>query len=481
MEELDIKELIEVILQKKWIVIFITLLCMILGYLYNSYYTEPLYKSSTTLLLAKTTPETNTTTTPNNMIENQAITQTDVSLNQKLVSTYSELAKSSGVINSVINKLNLNISEEEIRNSISVSEVDNTEILKISVSNNNNILAAVIANELATVFTERIIDLYSIDNIKVVDSAVAAKHPYNINPNKYAALGGTIGFVLSIVLILTTNLIKDAARTQKQVERVLKIPVLATIGKDKNNSNKLATFIDSTSFTSESFKALRTNIKFCKKEGIKSIAITSSVPEEGKSWTSANLAVIFAKNGENVLLIDADMRRGKQHSIFNVPQKDGLSELLKNNDIEILNDYIKETNINNLDLITCGNLTKHSSELLLNNTFERLLEILKEKYDRIIIDTTPCSIVTDGTIVSRLVDTNIIITKYNYTDLDSIYRIKENIQKVNGNVLGLIINQIPNTNKKYMYYSSYYSCKDMMVSGKHRIDKLSGNKINSKV
>ena len=78
MEELDIKELIEVILQKKWIVIFITLLCMILGYLYNSYYTEPLYKSSTTLLLAKTTPETNTTTTPNNMIENQAITQTDV-------------------------------------------------------------------------------------------------------------------------------------------------------------------------------------------------------------------------------------------------------------------------------------------------------------------------------------------------------------------------------------------------------------------
>ncbi len=451
MEELDIKELFEILLEKKWFIIIITIICMVLGYVYNTYYTIPMYRSSTTLLLAKTSDESNVM---ENKLTNQAITQTDVTLNEKLVSTYGELAKSSGVINKVINNLNLNISEEEIKNNITVSEVDNTEILKISVSNPDGKKAATIVNELATVFTSKIEELYNINNIKVVDAAIAPNKPYNISPEKYILIGGAIGLILSIFLVIFINMIKNTARTTKQVERSTKISVLATIGKDKRNSDELKAYVDNKSAIAESFKGLRTNIKFCKDKPIKTIAITSSVPEEGKSWISSNLATMFVKNEEKVLLIDADMRRGRQHKVFGVKQREGLSELLKNKDIDNYEHYIKKTSIDNLNILTCGNFTQDSSELLLTDTFEKLLEIVKNLYDIVLVDTTPNSIVTDGIIISRLVDTNVIITKYNSTNLENIEQIFEDINKVGGNVLGLIINQIPNINKKYE--ESYY-------------------------
>lgn len=473
MDELDIKELFEILLEKKWFIIIITLICMMIGYIYNVYFTVPLYKSSTTLLLAKTSDDSSTV--QSNTITNQAITQTDVTLNEKLVSTYGELAKSSGVIGKVINNLNLAISEESIKNSITISEVDNTEILRVSVANTNAKLAASIANELASVFSERINDLYSIDNIKIVDSAVESKQAFNINPKKYAIIGAGIGFVLSIVAVLFLNIIRNTARTARQVERNTKISVLATIGKDKNSTDELTTYVDSRSSITEGFKGLRTNIKFYKKEPIRSIAITSSVPEEGKSWISANLATIFAKNGEKVLLIDADMRRGRQHNIFRVKQTNGLSELLKSEDIENIGQYIQKTSVDNLHILTCGELTQDSSELLLTNVFEKSLKILNKYYDMIVIDTTPNSIVTDGIIISRLVDTNIIVTKYNYTDLETIDRIKDNIAKVGGDVLGLVINQIPNSNKKYE--DSYYYTTAMVDMGRHYVKKAS--KLNS--
>lgn len=475
MEELDIKEFIEILLEKKWLIIIVTLICMIVGYTYNSCITTPLYKSSTTLLLAKTATEN--ASIINQEYVNQAITQTDITLNEKLVSTYSELAKSSGILSKVITNLNLNMTEEQIKKNITISEVDNTEILKVTVANTNSKQAATIANELALVFSERIKDLYNIDNIKVVDIAVATKSPYNIQPKKYGIIGAGIGFVASVVFVLFMNLIKNTARTAKQVERNTNISVLATISKDKSTADELTTFVDNRSSITESFKGLRTNIKFYKKEKIKSIAITSSVPEEGKSWISSNLATIFAKNGEKVLLIDADMRRGRQHSIFDVKQKNGLSELLKTGDIENIGEYIQKTNINNLHILTCGELTQDSSELLLTNIFEKAVEILESYYDMVIIDTTPNSIVTDGTIISRLVDTNIIVTKYNHTDLETIDRIKDNIKKVGGDVLGLVINQIPNPNKKYDN-SYYYYTTAMIDTGRKyatRAARLNGD------
>lgn len=467
MDELDIKELIGILLEKKWVIIIATIICMMIGYLYNSYFTEPLYKSSTTLLLAKTSDNTSKYQSDNEI--DKAITQTDVTLNEKLVSTYSELAKSSGVIGKVINNLNLNISEDEIKKNISISEVDNTEILKVSVANTNGKVAASIANELATVFSDRIKDLYSIDNIKIVDSAIESKQAFNVNPKKYAILGAGVGFVISIIYVLFLNILRNTARSARQVERNTKISVLATIGKDKSNSEELTAYVDSRSSITEGFKGLRTNIKFYKKEPIKSIAITSSVPEEGKSWISSNLATVFAKNGEKVLLIDADMRRGRQHNIFHVRQRDGLSELLKSKDIENIGQYIQKTSIDNLHVLTCGDFTQDSSELLLTSVFEKSLEILNKYYDMIIIDTTPNSIVTDGIIISRLVDTNIIVTKYNYTDLETIDRIKDNIKKVRGDVLGLVINQIPNINKKYE--ETYYYTTAMVDMGKHYVKK----------
>lgn len=220
---------------------------------------------------------------------------------------------------------------------------------------------------------------------------------------------------------------------------------------------------DPKSPVSEVFRTLRTNIQFMStNKKLKTLLITSTFPSEGKSWVASNLAVTFAQAGNKVILIDADMRKGRQYTIFGVSPRPGLSNYLSGIDVDDPNEvdlskYIQKTEVENLLIMTAGNIPPNPSELLVAPQMNKLLEDLKEVCDVVIIDGTPCELVTDSIILSRIVDSTVVVTAHKETKKDNLERIIRNIQNVGGHLAGVVINKMPISIKKYnenYYYAS---------------------------
>ena len=218
---------------------------------------------------------------------------------------------------------------------------------------------------------------------------------------------------------------------------------------------------DPKSPISEIFRTLRTNIQFMSmKKQLKSLLISSTLPGEGKSWVSSNLAVAFAQAGKKVILVDADMRKGTQYSIFGVSPIPGLSNYLSGigptsrNASSDLSDYIQETEIDNLYVMSAGNVPPNPSELLVSQAMIDLLESLKQICDLVIIDGTPNGLVTDSLILTGIVDSTIIVTASGYTKKDALKKIVNNIKNIGGNIAGVVLNKVPTNAKKYE--ESYY-------------------------
>ena len=208
----------------------------------------------------------------------------------------------------------------------------------------------------------------------------------------------------------------------------------------------------------EEIKKIRTNIKFSSvKEDIKVICVTSSLPGEGKSLISANLAASFAQYSENVLLIDCDMRKGRQRKLFNIPANDelGLSKLLINKNWE--NDYknyIKQTKIKGLFVIPTGIYPPNPSELLTSERFLNLLTKLREEYDRIILDCPPIEGLSDALVVSSISDTTVLVAKYKSTPMNLLEKSKKALDKIGSKISGVVLNHVDK--EQNTYYYGYY-------------------------
>ena len=248
---------------------------------------------------------------------------------------------------------------------------------------------------------------------------------------------------------------------------------------------------DPKSPISEIFRTLRTNIQFMNtSKKLKSLLVTSTSPSEG------NLAVTFAQAGKRVILVDADMRKGRQYTIFGALPKPGLSNYLsgideyeeENYDKTDIAQYIQKTNIPNLCLMAAGNVPPNPSELLISPKMVKTLDDLKELSDIVIIDGTPCELVTDSVILSRIVDTTIIVAAYETAKKESLQRVITSIKNVNGNIAGVVFNKIPVSPKKYN--ESYYyninktkktSRKKNKSAKKGLFSNNRGNKLEEKV
>ena len=220
---------------------------------------------------------------------------------------------------------------------------------------------------------------------------------------------------------------------------------------------------DPKSPVSEIFRTLRTNIQFMNSnKQLKTLLVTSTLPGEGKSWVSSNLAVAFAQAGKRVVLIDADMRKGRLYNIFGVLPRPGLSNYLSGvneNSFEKNNlvNFLRETEVPNLYVMPAGNIPPNPSELLITPQMVNLLDELKQECDLIIIDGTPSKLVTDAVILSRIVDSTIVVTAHNQTKKDDLQKVIRDIKNVGGNIAGVVFNKIPVSAKKYnetYYYSS---------------------------
>lgn len=222
MEELDLKELIAMFLEKKILIILVVIIFALIGTIYTLKFVTPIYRSSTTLILAQTTINSSNG-------ELSSITQGDITLNANLVDNYKKIAESRVVASKVIKNLGLNTSIENIRENTTVSTSSDTEVLEITISNTNPELACKIANELATVFTEEALQIYKVNNVNVLDEAVIPTKPANVNLAKNILIFSFVGGVLVSVYILLINILDTTVKTDVDIERAIGLPVLASI------------------------------------------------------------------------------------------------------------------------------------------------------------------------------------------------------------------------------------------------------------
>lgn len=220
-----------------------------------------------------------------------------------------------------------------------------------------------------------------------------------------------------------------------------------------HEGRKLITKLAPKSPISEQYRTIRTNIQFSSVDSeIRSITVTSTAPMEGKSTTIANLAVVFAQQGKKVLLIDADMRRPTVHYFFQLPNTIGLTNVLtKQVDLQ---EAVRETDVTNLSVLTCGPIPPNPAELLGSVSMEYLLKEAYKMYDLILFDTPPVLAVTDAQVMANLTDGSIMVVSSGKTDREGAQKAKELLTATKGKLLGVILNNKPQEKHSHYYYYS---------------------------
>ncbi|MDN7241669.1 CpsD/CapB family tyrosine-protein kinase [Planococcus sp. N028] len=221
----------------------------------------------------------------------------------------------------------------------------------------------------------------------------------------------------------------------------------------QQTAGKLVTVTNPRSFVAEQFRTLRTNITFSSHDAdIRTMVVTSALPSEGKSTTTINLAVVFAQEGKKVLIVDGDMRKPTVHTSFNIKNTTGLSSVLTRQ--STAEKVICSSEVERLDLLTCGPIPPNPAELLSSKSMDVLIRQLKDLYDIVIFDSPPVNSVTDAQILANKCEGTIFVINSGHTEKGMALMAKEAIKSSNGRIIGAVLNNFKLT-KDYSYYHYY--------------------------
>ncbi|WP_420632171.1 polysaccharide biosynthesis tyrosine autokinase [Candidatus Leptofilum sp.] len=318
--------------------------------------------------------------------------------------------------------------------------------------------------------TQRYTELLSLtqegatNSVQIVDPATEGTL---VNSNSIISVitAAGIGFVLSASAAYLLEYLDDTVKTPEQIAKLGNIPTLAGIAYiDSEDESKLVTVTDTRSPVAEAYRVLRTAIQFSvvdKKNSI--LLMTSGVPSEGKSTTAGNLAVVLSQAGNNVVLIDGDLRRPSQHNVFNLPNKRGLTSLLlklnvDDSDIEVRNlveDTVQPTQVEGLQVMTCGPIPPNPSELLGSAKMRHLLDVLDRQYDFVVIDSPPVLSVTDAAVLSATAGTTLVVVRANKSRKDEFKQVVERLADVNANLAGAVLNSLKAGSEGHDFYYYY--------------------------
>ncbi len=449
-ESIEMKRILDILRSKKILIALILIVFIVLGSVYSYHYVVPKYKSTSTLLLI-----------PNTISEDKTVTNLELMVNSELINTYSNIAKNPKVLRQTIDNLGLDMSEKQLLSSMEVNILENTYIIEISVSNIDPQKAMEITKELSNIFLNEIKEIYNLNNIGIVDEAELPEQPYNVNHIKDIILFLVMGSMASFACIMIIYIFDNTLKQEEDIEDYIDVKNLGSIPVHNNKKQEVIDREDAKSYITECINTIRTNILYMNAaKNAKTILITSCTPQEGKSWVSANIAASFAKVNKKVLLIDADMRKGRADKIFKVSNTKGLSNYLHNmtgnvkKDIILGRKYIKETQIQNLHILTNGTVPPNPSELLGSNNMKELITLLKNVYDVIVVDAPPCKLVTDSIVLSTIIDSTILVANAEKTKINDLNEVKKSIEGVGGEIIGAILNK--KKVKQKTYSESYH-------------------------
>jgi non-specific protein-tyrosine kinase len=296
----------------------------------------------------------------------------------------------------------------------------------------------------------------ALSNVIPVEMADAPTSPIRPNTLKNTAMGGVVGAMLAVGIIYLIEVLDDTIHGSDEIDRYLGLPVLGVIRKIDGSQAVIAA-IKPRSPASEDFRSLRTNIQFASVDyPLRSILITSPTPEDGKTVIATNLSIILAQGGQQVALIDADLRRPRVHQYMQIPNKWGLSYLFTSKD-ERLDGVLRKNKSLGLSIMTAGNLPPNPAELLGSEKMNQIIAEVKNQSDVIVFDSPPLNAVTDASVLSKLVDGVIVVVKAGSTKIIAAQQALEQLQRVGANVIGVVLNNVNMKKARYSTYYSYYS------------------------
>jgi non-specific protein-tyrosine kinase len=305
----------------------------------------------------------------------------------------------------------------------------------------------------------------------IIQPAFADETPVAPRPLLTALLAAVVAFMITSAAVFVVEYLDDAIKTPDQVEEVLGLPTLGAIERMGGDAERpamyrLATLLYPRSGAAESFRTLRTNIEFAAVDKpIHKLLVTSALPSEGKTVTGANMAVAFAQGGRRVLLVDADLRKPGVHEIFSLANDEGLTDLLRRDDVR-LGSLVRTTEQKNLDVLTAGPHPPNPAELLASQRMKSLLPTLVEGYDLVIFDSPPLDVFSDAALLGSFLDGTVLVVESRRGRRGRIQDAREALGKANANVLGVVLNGLPA--KAPAEYGRYYGTSPD-VSGDARL------------
>ncbi|NYF15542.1 capsular exopolysaccharide synthesis family protein [Microbacterium sp. AK009] len=368
---------------------------------------------------------------------------------QDRVTTYSNLVSTPIVMNPVIAELDLGITAAQLDAKVEASSALNTTLITITVTDPDPILAADIANALAASLTAAVEEIETPNDSDVspvrltrVKDALPPLAPSSPNVPLNLALGALVGLALGVGAAVLRSVLDTRIRSPRDVEQVTDRPMIGAIPFDsKVKERPLIVHADPLSPRAESFRALRTNLQFLDMEGRSSFVITSSVPSEGKSTTTINLAIALADAGKRVALIDTDLRKPKVAEYLGIEGGAGLTDVLINR--ARVGDVMLPWGQRSLYVLPAGKVPPNPSELLGSAQMHTLLEVLERDFDVVLCDAPPLLPVTDAAILAKATSGAILIVASGQTNRHQLSGALDALQTVGAKIAGLVMTMVP--------------------------------------
>lgn len=475
--ELDLGYLWNVFRKHAIVIILVSLICAAGAYFFTEYCIEKKYESTAMLYVE------------NNSQSSDSVNINDINAAQKLVNTCQILFKSNTVLARLIDELDLLYDKEELDEMITAQSVNGTEVLKLTVESKDPMEAQKIVNQLVEIAEDEFSRVIKSGSIEVVDYGEADFEPSFPNILLITAAGFLAGFVIIYIIMFIADMLNVTVKRDDNIADMYKIPVFAEIMDfksssssayrysnysydDKNkNTDKTAKSENAPVFTDkfinedtpfaiiEAYNTARTNIMFAAStSNRKVIVVTSCNPSEGKSTTCANIAISFANAGHKVLLVECDMRKPTMKNNFGLENTVGLSSVLGG--FNSVNEAVNVAVINNLDVITAGDIPPNPSELLTSESMKVFVDASLENYDYVFLDTPPVNVVTDSQLMNDYIAGIVFVVRENSTTYPEIHAAFDRIATAKGRVLGFVktfcqLGKSKKYGKKYAYKYGY--------------------------
>ncbi len=381
---------------------------------------------------------------------------------EQRVTSYADLVSGQELSRRVIENLGIDMEPDELAEKIDATVVPETVIMEISVTDSSPKTAQQLTQAVATELAEYVDELETPPGktnapikASIVDPASLPETPVAPQPTRNLALAAVLGLLLGLGAAVLRELLDTTVKTNEDVVETAQSAVMGNIAYDSHAVKKpLVTDLGSHAPRVEAFRVLRTNLQFVNIDSpSKVFVVTSSVPGEGKTTTSTNLAITLAQAGQRVLLVEGDLRRPKISENLHLETAVGLTTVLVGRiDLE---DAIQDYSVENLSVLTSGTIPPNPAELLQSQAMGDALKRMRKMFDVIIIDAPPLLPVTDAALLTSQSDGALLVVRHGKTTKDQLSHSMARLQAVGGRALGVVLNMVPLRRGGDAYGDSY--------------------------